>query len=428
MQTLCAMLNQHGGQVLFGVTPDGRMAGQQVGDRTLEEVSAEIREIDPPAFPTIERIPVDGGRAVIVVRVSASPARPYQYRGTTYRRVGNTTRAMQPDPSCPHSPRSMDGEDNMRFRSPASRSSMPHVAWLLYCGSRQSSGRLDREEAAHPACRAQDMEEEIAMKMNLRIGSRSGPAPRRAAVAVAALAMFASAGPAGAEDGSIAFDGTGMYAGAFAGSGRSDNRLVDVDGFANWGNPGSETDYDHGGFAGGVLVGRKFEVDRTRLRVELDATFGNLTARSDQLDPEGRDELVETDVRWVVTARVGVEEAVGRATVFATGGLAAARIVNSVTDTDFSPDMPPRLDPDDSFRDSSTELGWVIGAGVETPLADAWTLRLDGSYVDFGRHTHLVNRSRGNSCGSGGPKRACPYHIENRLGIVRLAIIRRFGL
>ena len=29
-QTVCAMLNQQGGQVLFGVTPEGRVAGQQV--------------------------------------------------------------------------------------------------------------------------------------------------------------------------------------------------------------------------------------------------------------------------------------------------------------------------------------------------------------------------------------------------------------
>ncbi len=36
-QTVCAMLNRQGGQVLFGVAPDGRMTGQQVGERTVEE-------------------------------------------------------------------------------------------------------------------------------------------------------------------------------------------------------------------------------------------------------------------------------------------------------------------------------------------------------------------------------------------------------
>ena len=94
-QTLCAMLNQRGGHVMFGVTPEGRMVGQQVSERTIEEISGEIQRIDPPAFPSIERIPVSGDRTVIVIHVGSGSTKPYQYGGTAYRRVGNTTRAMQ---------------------------------------------------------------------------------------------------------------------------------------------------------------------------------------------------------------------------------------------------------------------------------------------------------------------------------------------
>ena len=39
MHSLCAMLNHRGGQVLFGIEPQGRIAGQQVSDRTIEEIS-----------------------------------------------------------------------------------------------------------------------------------------------------------------------------------------------------------------------------------------------------------------------------------------------------------------------------------------------------------------------------------------------------
>ena len=95
--TVCAFLNQGGGQVLFGVTPGGVVAGQQVSERTIEELSAELRQIDPPAFPTVERVPVDGGREVIVVSTGQGASRPYSYRGTAYRRVGNTTLAMSAD-------------------------------------------------------------------------------------------------------------------------------------------------------------------------------------------------------------------------------------------------------------------------------------------------------------------------------------------
>ena len=95
--TVCAFLNQAGGEVLFGVAPSGVVAGQQVSERTIEELSAELRQINPPAFPSVERVPAGGGREVIVVRTGQGASRPYSYRGTAYRRVGNTTLAMSAD-------------------------------------------------------------------------------------------------------------------------------------------------------------------------------------------------------------------------------------------------------------------------------------------------------------------------------------------
>ena len=95
--TMCAFLNQSGGQVLFGVKDDGSVVGQQVGERTIEELSAELRRIDPTAFPSIERVSVNDGREVIVVSTSPGASRPFTYRGTAYRRVGNTTTRMSAD-------------------------------------------------------------------------------------------------------------------------------------------------------------------------------------------------------------------------------------------------------------------------------------------------------------------------------------------
>lgn len=97
VRTICAMLNQQGGQVLFGVTPEGRAIGQQVSERTIEELSAEIARIEPPAFPAVERVRLAEAREVVIVSVSQGAAKPYQYRGTAYRRVGNTTLPMGVD-------------------------------------------------------------------------------------------------------------------------------------------------------------------------------------------------------------------------------------------------------------------------------------------------------------------------------------------
>lgn len=96
-QSLCAMLNHRGGRVLFGVTPEGHLVGQQVSDDTVKKVSEEIQRIEPPVFPTIESIPLGTGLQVLMVSVSQGPMKPYTYKGTAYRRVGNTTWEMSRD-------------------------------------------------------------------------------------------------------------------------------------------------------------------------------------------------------------------------------------------------------------------------------------------------------------------------------------------
>ena len=96
-RALCAMLNHRGGRVLFGVESDGRIVGQQVSDRTIEEVAQELREIDPPTFPSMDRVPLDNGREILAISVSTGQTGPYSYKGQAYRRVGNTSPAMSRD-------------------------------------------------------------------------------------------------------------------------------------------------------------------------------------------------------------------------------------------------------------------------------------------------------------------------------------------
>lgn len=97
VRTLCAMLNHRGGRVIFGVSPKGAITGQQVSDHTLEELAQEIKELEPPVFPSIERLAVDSNRELVVVSVSQGAARPYTYKGHGYRRVGNTSPVMSRD-------------------------------------------------------------------------------------------------------------------------------------------------------------------------------------------------------------------------------------------------------------------------------------------------------------------------------------------
>ena len=228
------------------------------------------------------------------------------------------------------------------------------------------------------------------------------------------------------------------YIGFFAGTGKTSNKHTDPEGFANWGNPGSSVDYDDTGAVGGVLIGKKIDINGVPIRLELDGTFGEMSASTNQLDPKGLDETAEAKTLWLITARAGLEKELESTTLFINGGLALAEVHNSVIDLDYNPDGTQEVDPDDSFEDKSIRLGWVVGVGAEFPLThfsksvlkdkEVWTLRIEGFHADFGEHTYTVNRSGNNRCGAGGSKKACSYNIENEVSILRIVFSRPFSL
>lgn len=96
-KTVCAFLNQRGGKVLFGVNQDGVVVGQQVGKKTIEDISRELRLIQPPVFPSVERVSIDGNYDAIVVSVVEGSLKPYTHRGKSYKRIGSTTNEVSAD-------------------------------------------------------------------------------------------------------------------------------------------------------------------------------------------------------------------------------------------------------------------------------------------------------------------------------------------
>ncbi len=254
-----------------------------------------------------------------------------------------------------------------------------------------------------------------------------------AAAAGACLLAVVFAASAGAGDGMRGVRQEGGYAGFLIGAGRLSSEIRDIDGFANWGNPGATLGYSAGGEVGGVVAGRRFALGGVDVRVEAEAIRGDLSARTDGLDPTCPDESAAARMRWAAAARVGVERRIGEVRAFALAGPAVARIVNSVTDIDYNegclgrvPKGNLHVDADDSFRSASTRLGWTLGIGIETEMAPRWLLRLDGAYFDFGKRSYRVNRSGDGSCGPGGPRAPCTYSIRNRMTALRVAILYRF--
>jgi len=94
-ETVCGMLNAQGGFVLFGVTPDGEIRGQEVSDDTLQEVVRELRKIEPQIVLQPETVPVDDTRDVIVISVPGDQRDVYTYDGRPYVRQGPTTSQME---------------------------------------------------------------------------------------------------------------------------------------------------------------------------------------------------------------------------------------------------------------------------------------------------------------------------------------------
>lgn len=94
-ETLCGMLNGNGGRVLIGVTPQGRIIGQIVSDKTLREVAEIFQKFEPPASIALIRVVVRDDREVLVLEAIPNPeSRPYAFDGRPCQRIGSTTSTM----------------------------------------------------------------------------------------------------------------------------------------------------------------------------------------------------------------------------------------------------------------------------------------------------------------------------------------------
>lgn len=80
-KTLTGTLNGSGGRALFGVDQEGIIKGQDVSDRTVEQLAGELSHIEPTVLANVERVELPTGRSVISVSVGTGQLRPYEYKG-----------------------------------------------------------------------------------------------------------------------------------------------------------------------------------------------------------------------------------------------------------------------------------------------------------------------------------------------------------
>lgn len=82
-ETLCGFLNANGGQVLIGVTPEGKIVGQEVADSTLQDIAATLAKFEPAAPVSIKRIALEPRGEVIVL----SAAMAFRGEAVCFRRT-----------------------------------------------------------------------------------------------------------------------------------------------------------------------------------------------------------------------------------------------------------------------------------------------------------------------------------------------------
>lgn len=97
VETLCAFANTRGGDVVIGVTDDGRALGQTISDDTLKHVANEIKlNTDPKLYPTVRKVNIDD-RACLLVSIEESPLKPHLAYGRPFVRVGATNQRVDRD-------------------------------------------------------------------------------------------------------------------------------------------------------------------------------------------------------------------------------------------------------------------------------------------------------------------------------------------
>jgi len=94
---VCALLNHRGGNLYFGVRPNGQVIGLTVADSTLLKVSQKIRQkLKPEIIPEI-RERREEGKSIIEVIISEGTHKPYFVDGVAYIRSGSESVKMPPD-------------------------------------------------------------------------------------------------------------------------------------------------------------------------------------------------------------------------------------------------------------------------------------------------------------------------------------------
>jgi outer membrane immunogenic protein len=170
------------------------------------------------------------------------------------------------------------------------------------------------------------------------------------------------------------FTWTGIYIGVNGGYAFGDS---------NWSAPGFTPTGNFtidGGLFGGTLGGN-YQWGQFVLGIEADGDWQDIKGSVGCTTFFGTPVSCQTQSDWLATVRGRAGYAWDRVLFYGTGGAAFGNVQAGSTG---------------SF-DSSTQVGWTAGAGVEVALSPNWTAKVEYLYVDLGNMTCNINCATGTS-------------------------------
>ncbi len=93
-EVVCSLANHKGGQVLIGVSDNGRVVGIDIGKNTIERLTDIIVDnTEPKVYPEISTLK-SGKNNLILIVVKPSEQKPHTAYGRPFKRVGKNTKLM----------------------------------------------------------------------------------------------------------------------------------------------------------------------------------------------------------------------------------------------------------------------------------------------------------------------------------------------
>ena len=175
------------------------------------------------------------------------------------------------------------------------------------------------------------------------------------------------------------------------------------------------------GFVGGGEVGYNWRFGNMLAGLEADLSYSSLSESSSATGIPFIGGIFRTTIdaklRWFGTVRGRLGFLAGKdLLIYGTGGLAYGDAKTTVTGTNLALACPTN----NCFSGSTgTETGWTAGAGVEYAFAPKWTVKAEYLYLDFGKHTFVMN----DAINAGAAVSASTHHTVN---VVRAGVNYHF--